>query len=139
MFAITQQINAIVGAINGLQTQVLVLDKKVSELSTQQRESGAADVSQKINSLSGNIEDVKKSISKVQVDVVGKHNDIKKDLDSSKKEIKLLETTLTRKMEQSINKTVKDRTDLVSAELKSFVETTLKNYMDESDKEEEHV
>jgi ABC-type transporter Mla subunit MlaD len=136
MFAITQQMNALMGAVNNLQVQVNTLNNKIAALSTTQRDSSGADFSQKVDSLSGNIDDIKRSLNKIQVDTVSKHNDIKKDLDSNKKEVKLLETTLTRKMEQTINKSVKDRTDLVADELKSFVERTLTEYM-EGDKDEE--
>jgi hypothetical protein len=136
MFAITQQMTALMGAVNSLQVQVNTLNNKITALSTTQRDSSGADFSQKVDSLSGNIDDIKRSLNKIQVDTVSKHNDIKKDLDSNKKEVKLLETTLTRKMEQTINKSVKDRTDLVTDELKSFVERTLTEYM-EGDKDEE--
>ena len=137
MFPIMSRLNGLAGVVNSLQSQVRNLNDQVSTVSLVQKDSVENDANLKIAKLMEVMEDLKKSLNRVQLDVVTKHNEIKKDIDVCKKEIKLLETTLMHKVEQVINKSVKDRTDMVADELKSFVERTITDLVDSSDKEKE--
>ena len=137
MFPIMSRVNGLAGVVNSLQSQVKTLNDQVSTVSLVQKDSVENDANLKIAKLMEVMEDLKKSLNRVQLDVVTKHNEIKKDIDACKKEVKLLETTLMHKVEQVINKSVKDRTDMVADELKSFVERTITDLVDSSDKEKE--
>jgi hypothetical protein len=137
MFAVVQQLNAMKGMMNNLTAQVANLNEQVKVLSDNQKNSSESNLTVKVNQLNDGVDELKKTLNKIQIDVVGKHNEVKKDVENTKKEIKLLETTMGLKFEQNINKTVKDRTDIIANELKTFVERTITECVDGSDKETE--
>lgn len=137
MFGIIQRMNALSGALNSVQIQVGALSDQVSRVSTDRIEAEQQGVSQQLTTLSQSIDDVKKSVGKIQVDVLAKYNDLKKDVDLQRKEAKLLETTLTLKLEQIVNKSVKTRTDIIASELRDFVQKSIADIAGSTENEDE--
>ncbi len=77
------------------------------------------------------VDDLKSAVNKMQIEVVSKHNELKREIellrkDDIKRELSkasvVLETTVAHKMEQTINKVVKDRMDRMMDELKLYID-----------------
>jgi transcription antitermination factor NusA-like protein len=137
MFTLVNQINALAAGLNGLRREVSNLNDKVEKLSVSQNENSNENISLQLGKLTETVEDIKKNLNKVQIDVVSKNNDLKKDIDNLKKEAKLLETTITHKVDQSVNKSVKDRTDLISKELKIHLDSKLSELQNNTNEEQD--
>lgn len=110
MFAITQQITYMNSLLSNLQRQINVLQK--DNINKQ----GNIDSDTNDTDFNNKIEDLSKSVSKLQVESSTKNVETKKEfekvmskLEEIKKELKLMETTLSMKTEQFVNKMIKER------------------------------
>jgi hypothetical protein len=137
MFAISQQLNNVNGSLHSLQGQLNQLKEQVQTMKNVQSKTIENDPNMKLEKLSESFDELKKLVNKVQLDLVTKYNELKKDIDTSKKEIILIDTTISHKIDQIVKKIVKDRTDLIAEELKSFVERSLSEYVDNSEKDKD--
>lgn len=134
MYAIIQKVNALSGSIHSMNSQLNELTKKVytDTTTTESNEHDAKIVGSKVD-------DLKSAVNKMQIEVVSKHNELKRDIemlrkDDIKRELSkasvVLETTVAHKMEQTINKVVKDRMDRMMDELKLYVDKRVEEKMD---------
>lgn len=136
MYSVVQRLNVVTGAIGTLSSQVRSLHEQVVKLTAEVDNVGQSppvtivEPSVRPEELA----DVKRFATKVQNDLKEVISELKKELDTLRKddikkevskETKLLEATLMLKVEQTINKMVKDRTETIGNELKSHVEKTL--------------
>lgn len=124
MFPIIQRLNGLTSSMNSLNSQMNVLS---TEMLKQSRGSTNSSISNEV------ITELQRSVNKLQVEFVTKQNEIKREVDKlvlkdddSKKdvsrEIKLLETTLSMKLEQLVNKMVKDRVEQMMQGIKMDIE-----------------
>lgn len=132
MYSLIQRVNAVSGALNGLNAQVHTLNERVSTLSQQQPMMPPTQItSSQPNVSSDELLELKKLITKIQLELIDKHNELKKEIDTMQKgdvktliakETKLLEASLMMKVEQTINKMMKDRLDSHMTDVKQYVE-----------------
>jgi hypothetical protein len=134
MYAIIQKVNALSGSIHSMNSQLNELTKKVytDTTTTESNEHDAKIVGSKVD-------DLKSAVNKMQIEVVSKNNELKRDIellrkDDIKRELSkasvVLETTVAHKMEQTINKVVKDRMERMMDELKLYVDKRIEEKMD---------
>lgn len=137
MFSVVQQLNALSSSVTALGTKVSQLSIKLQEHSNE------TDV-EAFKEMKSGVDDVKKVLSKLQLDVASKQLELKKELDVLRqedvkktvaKEFMLLETTLLHKVQQSINKSLKERFDTLFAECKAYVDSQVLAHMQVQDTE----
>ena len=123
MFAITQRVNVLQTTVAALQNKVYSLNNKVENADTNTLSSSSSPI------VDNKVDDVAKSVQKMQVDLATKHVESKKEIEKIlskqeelKKELKLIETTLTMKTEQLVNKLVRERLEVMGADLKRSLE-----------------
>lgn len=122
MFAISQQLSYMNSVLASMQQQINVLrnenlkNKDIGENTTND------------SNQSAKVEELTKSVSKLQVENSTKHVESKKELEKVavkledfKKELKLMETTMTMKTEQFVNKLVKERIEQCKQDIISQV------------------
>lgn len=136
MYPVIQHVNAVAGAVSSISAQVQDLNERLSTIQMAQENSNV-DVSHVVTAVSHeDIMEVRVMIEKLQLELIAKCSDMKKELDvfrreDIKKDIaregKLMETGIVLKVEQMVNKMVKDRMDVVSSELKAYVDKVLSN------------
>ena len=126
MFAITQKINTLTMQMQSLYCQVSSLANEVRK--SNENVDGNEAEARSINLINNNerIDDVQKNLTKLQLDFMGKQGDLKKDIEKLvvkqeelKREIKILETTMSVKLEQLIVRLVKERVDQMIEGMKS--------------------
>lgn len=122
MIGISQQLSFNNAILASIQKQINVL-KNENLKNKEIGENTANDSNQ-----SAKIEDLAKSVSKLQVEHSTKHVESKKELEKVvvkvedfKKELKLMETTMTMKTEQFVNKLVKERIEQCKQDILSQV------------------
>jgi hypothetical protein len=127
MYAVIQRVNALCGAVSSLNAQVRLLNEQVAELKNDSMNTPALPPSPPPVTVaaidytaarSEELGDVKRLVQKVQLDVIDKHSEVKK-------ETKMLETTLMLKVEQLVNKMVKDRHEALGHELRAYVDSAV--------------
>lgn len=122
------KVNSLSGAINNINMNMANLSDRISTITQEQKKDSNNSVS------NSDLEELKHLVNKVQLDVVTKHTELKRELDSLRreeikkevsKESKLLETMVMHKVEQLLSKSLKDRTTNLSDELKHYVDTQI--------------
>lgn len=116
MYAVIQRVNALCGAVASLNAQVRSLNDQVLALTKVEEKPQVPSVAASVPN--EDVAELKRLVQKVQLDVVDKNNDLKKDT-------KILETTLMLKVEQLVNKMVKDRHEALGNELKAYVDSSI--------------
>jgi hypothetical protein len=143
MFAIVQQLNAVSGGLVSLSAQVKHVNDKVDTMTVTSNGTSREDNNATMEALS----DLKKLITKVQLELIDKYNEIRKDIETIKrdefrkdisKEIKLLETSLVLKVETMVNKMVKDRTETLGTDLKQMILNEFRAPLELTDKQEDY-
>lgn len=129
MYHIQNKVNALGALVNGLGQQLHVLSEHVSKIPMTDKNSVVGPLVK-----NEDLDEVKRLITKVQMEVIDKYAEIRKDVESLKqdslrkelnKEIKLLEASLLIRMEQTVNKMMKDRLETFSTEIKQYVDKTV--------------
>jgi hypothetical protein len=126
MYTLVHKINVLQANVSGLQTQLAHMYHRQTP---QQNERDVAPVvkEEHLLEIQNKIEELSKSINKIQIDFTTKQTEIKKESvardEDIRRDIKLLETTLPIKLEQLVNKIVKDRIDQLGKELKNSIKS----------------
>lgn len=119
------------GSINNMNSQIVHLNDRLNATKKDATDS---------TGIKEAVDDCKRQLQKIQIDLVAKHNELKRELDAFKKdemkkelskESMILETTLNHKLEQMVQKTLKDRTDRILIELKSYTDNKMREYISE--------
>jgi hypothetical protein len=135
MYAINfqQQANMLGNALRSLQLEVHHLKEKITEVSGGEQASTATPGSSKsvdVLHFETQIEDVKKTLSKWQTELLSMINGLKRDTEviketDVKKELILMEASLTHKLESIVNKIVKERLDMYSTEMREEMDALI--------------
>lgn len=134
-FQIINRINTLVSSMNNLNNQVNDLTQQLRNIQNQQQ-----NVSRGANAQNDTLEDTRKQLSKLQIDLVSKTNEIKKEIEMLRteevkkqlaKEVRLLEATIIHKVEQQVNKTIKDRLQVTFAEIDEKIEKKIAEHLGE--------
>jgi hypothetical protein len=135
MYAINfqQQANMLGNALRSLQLEVHHLKEKITEVSGGEQASTTTPGSSKsvdVSHFETQIEDVKKTLSKWQTELLSMINGLKRDTEviketDVKKELILMEASLTHKLESIVNKIVKERLDMYSTEMREEMDALI--------------
>jgi hypothetical protein len=135
MYAINfqQQANMLGNALRSLQLEVHHLKEKITEVSGGEQASTTTPGSSKsvdVSQFETQIEDVKKTLSKWQTELLSMINGLKRDTEviketDVKKELILMEASLTHKLESIVNKIVKERLDMYSTEMREEMDALI--------------
>lgn len=128
LFSVMTKLNTLSGAVNNINMNMSTLSDRISSIAQEQRTGSQNTVN------TSDLEEIKRSLIKIQGELASKHIELKKDIETIRrdeikkevtKEAKLLETMLMHKVEQLLNKSLKDRTSNLSDELKRYVDITV--------------
>lgn len=125
MYALVHRINVLQANVNGLQSTLANIYQK--QASPQPSEKEPSPQTEHLLDIQNKVEELSKSIHRIQIDLTTKQTEIKKESvardEDIRRDIKLLETTLPIKLEQLVNKIVKDRIEQLGQELKNSLQS----------------
>jgi Skp family chaperone for outer membrane proteins len=126
--------------MNGMSGVIQQMNNQITNLTTLVNDNMAATNPAASADIKAATEELKATLTKVQVDIVNKHNELKKDIEKIRKEdiqkelskeMIMLETTLVHKMDQSINKAFTERSDRLLTEMKVYVDDVIASLADD--------
>lgn len=125
MYALVHRINVLQANVNGLQSTLANIYQKQASPQASEKETSVQ--AEQFLDIQNKVEELSKSIHRIQIDLTTKQTEIKKESvardEDIRRDIKLLETTLPIKLEQLVNKIVKDRIEQLGQELKNSLQT----------------